>query len=39
MAASPESVIAMRAGAVNFLTKPVENEELLGAVRRSAAHG
>ena len=27
-----ESVIAMRAGAVNFLTKPVENEELLGAV-------
>jgi FixJ family two-component response regulator len=30
-----ESVIAMRAGAVNFLTKPVENEELLGAVEEA----
>lgn len=30
-----ESVIAMRAGAVNFLTKPVENEELLAAVEEA----
>lgn len=30
-----ESVIAMRAGAVNFLTKPVENEALLGAVEEA----
>lgn len=30
-----ESVIAMRAGAVNFLTKPVENEALLAAVEEA----
>ena len=29
----PESVKAMRAGAVNYLTKPVDNIELLSAVR------
>jgi FixJ family two-component response regulator len=31
----PKSVQAMKAGAVEFLTKPVSNEELLGAVRQA----
>jgi FixJ family two-component response regulator len=31
----PESVRAMKAGAVNFLTKPVKKETLLGAVREA----
>lgn len=30
-----ESVIAMRAGAINFLTKPVENGELLAALEEA----
>lgn len=31
------SVRAMRAGALNFLTKPIDDEELLGAVREAVA--
>ncbi|HEY0938631.1 MAG TPA: response regulator [Steroidobacter sp.] len=30
-----ESVVAMRAGAINFLTKPVDNEELLAALEEA----
>jgi DNA-binding NtrC family response regulator len=33
----PMTVRAVKAGAVNFLTKPVDDEELLGAVRQSIA--
>jgi FixJ family two-component response regulator len=31
----PDTVRAMKGGASDFLTKPVEDEELLGAVRRA----
>jgi len=34
----PTSVRAMRAGAIDFLTKPVSNGELLAAVARAEAH-
>jgi FixJ family two-component response regulator len=34
----PTSVRAMREGAVDFLTKPVDSGELLGAVTRALAH-
>jgi FixJ family two-component response regulator len=33
----PDSVRAMKLGAVDFLTKPFEQEDLLGAVRRALA--
>jgi DNA-binding response OmpR family regulator len=35
----PMSVRAMKAGAVEFLTKPVRHEELLGAIQRSVGSG
>jgi DNA-binding response OmpR family regulator len=35
----PMSVRAMKAGALEFLTKPVRHEELLGAIQRSLGSG
>lgn len=35
----PSSVRAMKAGAVDFLTKPVDADALLEAVQRGVAHG
>lgn len=34
----PTSVRAMKAGAIDFLTKPVENRDLLDAIRRAEMH-
>jgi FixJ family two-component response regulator len=33
----PTSVRAMKAGAIDFLTKPVSDDELLGAIARATA--
>jgi FixJ family two-component response regulator len=37
MGANPSSVRAMKAGAVDFLTKPVRREALLSAVQNALA--